>query len=185
LTLSALSLAAQKPVYEFSLKVDPVECAKGSAKLEIGGVKSGDSTSIEWSTGQRNLHAIGSLEEGDYSLRIYLKRKQDSLVFITDTTLYYNVPKLLCPIGISKHFSPNDDGYNDLLGITHVQNHPEFEFHVYNKWGQRVHFQKKEYKPWDGTWNGLPLPDGTYYYVFFYKSGDKDQIVKGDVTILR
>jgi gliding motility-associated-like protein len=37
--------------------------------------------------------------------------------------------------------------------------------------------------PWDGTYNGKPLPSGTYYYVIDLGNGDVPY--KGDVTIIR
>jgi hypothetical protein len=48
-----------------------------------------------------------------------------------------------------------------------------------------VHSQKGTYTPWDGKWNGINVLDGTYYYVFYYDGGNKHDLVKGDVTILR
>ena len=48
-----------------------------------------------------------------------------------------------------------------------------------------MHSQKGTYTPWDGKWNGIHVPDGTYYYVFYYDGGHKNKHVKGDVTVLR
>jgi gliding motility-associated-like protein len=36
---------------------------------------------------------------------------------------------------------------------------------------------------WDGTYNGDPLPDGTYYYVIEFT--DSEDVVKGAVNIIR
>lgn len=174
---------AQEP--SFQLKTFPEECEKGSARLTVSGTLPKDSVRIEWSTGQLNLKTVPALEAGSYSVRVYIRRRQDTLVHSWDTTLAFNVEKTLCPVSVSRHFSPNDDGYNDLLNISNAQYYPDFEFQVFNRWGQRVHFQEKTFEPWDGTWNSLRLPDGTYYYIFFFEAGNRSKAVKGDLTILR
>jgi gliding motility-associated-like protein len=39
---------------------------------------------------------------------------------------------------------------------------------------------------WDGTYNGKPVPDGTYYYVIDYRLINGESIVmRGDLTIIR
>ena len=48
-----------------------------------------------------------------------------------------------------------------------------------------MHSQKQNYTPWNGTWNGVNVLDGTYYYVFYYDGSNKDKIIKGDITVLR
>ena len=64
-------------------------------------------------------------------------------------------------------FSPNGDGVNDHFAILGVENFPNNEVSVFNRWGNRV-FLKKGYTNadgWSGTWEGKHLPDGTYFYV--------------------
>jgi gliding motility-associated-like protein len=171
--------------FQFQFNTIAEECTKGSVVLTIGGTSSGDTTEVEWSTGQRNVMMVRNLDAGDYSVEVKIRRWRDSALIVTDTSLFYSIGKELCPIEISKSFSPNDDGYNDFMTINNVDKHPEFELGVYNKWGQKVHGQKNTYVPWDGTWNGIPVPVGVYYVVFFFNSGDKEKIVKADVTIIR
>jgi gliding motility-associated-like protein len=180
----AIAISQQPPVYEYSLHLTPSECERGSAVLSLKGVSQNDSVSIDWSTGERNVHKVNNLEHGEYSVRIYV-RHLDSTFHIRDTTLWFTIDTVKCPVGVPRHFSPNSDGYSDALNLTRVELYPNFEFHVYNRWGQRVHFQKNEYRPWDGTWLGMPLPDATYYYIFIYDSSRKDKLQKGDIAILR
>jgi gliding motility-associated-like protein len=171
--------------FDFSLARVAEKCNKGSVVLTITTSIANPTTNIEWSNGRRDTDRLFELDEGDYSVRVVSKYNPDSLVRVLDTTIYFRIEKELCEISIPKFFSPNSDGYNDMLFIGNVEKHPEFDFNVYNKWGQKVHGQKKQYIPWDGTWNGLPMPDGVYYFVFFYDSGDKHSYATGDITILR
>ncbi|MFT7612126.1 MAG: gliding motility-associated-like protein, partial [Parvicellaceae bacterium] len=50
------------------------------------------------------------------------------------------------------------------------------------RWGQHVFSSKNYNNDWDGTFNGEPLPDGSYYYVIQCDGSVKE---KGALTILR
>ena len=83
-------------------------------------------------------------------------------------------------------FTPNGDGINDRWLITNGPCLKRAMVSVYNRYGNKV-YESSDYKnDWDGTYNGKPLPDATYYYVIQYEliNGEKP-LAKGDVTILR
>ena len=62
-------------------------------------------------------------------------------------------------------FSPNGDGINDTFTIEGIEDFPNNELKIFNRWGNIV-FEQKGYKgQWDGTWNNQLLPDGTYFYL--------------------
>jgi gliding motility-associated-like protein len=183
--LASLRCFAQPPAIEVTVHTQPEICTRGFAQLSLTGLHNNDSTSLEWSTGERNVTQVTQLSEGSYSIRIYVKRRQDTLVFVRDTTIWFSVGKERCPVIVPKYFTPNGDAYNDVLVISNVDYYPDFEFEVFNKAGQRVHRQRKEYTAWDGSWLGIPLPDATYYFVFFYDVKDRKNFVQGDITILK
>ncbi len=79
-------------------------------------------------------------------------------------------------------FSPNNDGINDRWNITALNTYPNSEVSVFNRYGQIV-FHSINYTPWNGTFNGKPLPVGTYYYIIDLKNNTKQQ--SGWVEILR
>jgi len=61
-------------------------------------------------------------------------------------------------------FTPNDDGINDTWLIPGLAAYPGVEVLIYDRWGQLV-FRSTGYRdPWDGTFNGNKVPEGTYYY---------------------
>ncbi len=184
LFLYLISYSVNGQNYQFKIITEAENCDLGSASVEVIGAVANDSISTQWSSGEYNFITVRNLMKGSYSVKVKVKHRKDSIVQITDTTLYFNVEKGFCPISVSKYFTPNDDGINDLLQIGNVTKHPDFEFQVYNKWGQRVHSQKNTYTPWDGKWLGVDLPDGSYFYVFFY-DGNKKALEKGDITIIR
>ena len=74
-------------------------------------------------------------------------------------------------ITIPNTFTPNNDGINDLWEIHKINTYPQCRVQIFDRNGQQV-FQSSGYaKPWDGTYNGKPLPVGTYYYVIDLKDG--------------
>ncbi|WCT12215.1 gliding motility-associated C-terminal domain-containing protein [Mucilaginibacter jinjuensis] len=75
-------------------------------------------------------------------------------------------------LGIPNTFTPNGDGVNDKWEIKNISTYPNALVSIYNRNGQQV-FQSRGYATaWDGTYNGSPLPTGTYYYVIDLQDGD-------------
>jgi gliding motility-associated-like protein len=92
-------------------------------------------------------------------------------------------PKLFMPTA----FSPNGDGLNDTWKIFGAD-FSQLDLRVYNRWGEAVFITYDKGAEWDGTYNGMPLPTGTYWWKAQYENvlqkGQK--IVKqGMVSIVR
>lgn len=85
---------------------------------------------------------------------------------------------------ITTLFTPNGDGINDNWYIQNIESYPDSEVMVYNIHGQQVYNQTNYMNDWKGTYNGSPLPDGTYYYVLTF-SKDESLIFKGSLDILK
>jgi gliding motility-associated-like protein len=125
-------------------------------------------------------------------------------IFTTIYTLRVSDPTGLCPfvtddirvevvqscINIKNAFTPNGDGINDTWFIYDqnfcLTNPGGAKVTVFNRYGSRV-FESKDYaNKWDGTYNGKPLPDGTYYAIIEFTLFDgSKQFKRTDVTILR
>ncbi|MBK8228432.1 MAG: gliding motility-associated C-terminal domain-containing protein [Flavobacteriales bacterium] len=78
----------------------------------------------------------------------------------TDTVVV-DVVRLVNP---PNTFTPNSDGRNDAWEIPGIQDYPGAVVMIYDRWGQRVFNSNGYREPWDGTRNGRPLSEGTYYY---------------------
>lgn len=63
-------------------------------------------------------------------------------------------------------FSPNGDGSNEVWVIEGTENYPGCVLSVFDGRGRRVYEKMGYSSDWDGTYQGKPVPDGTYYYVF-------------------
>ncbi len=83
--------------------------------------------------------------------------------------------------------TPNDDGFNDELIINCLrgEDFPDAEMIIYNQWGDEV-YRRKPYGNgvwWDGTYNGDPVTDGSYYYLFTKETGGS--VTRGYLTVYR
>ena len=83
---------------------------------------------------------------------------------------------------ISSLFTPNSDGMNDYWYIPELEQYGKLQVTVYNRFEQAVYRSDSYKNDWDGTWNGYPLPSGSYYYII--KSSTKG-FIKGVVNIVR
>ena len=65
---------------------------------------------------------------------------------------------------IPSGFSPNGDGINDFWQIVGIDKYPNTNVYIYNRLGIKV-FSSDNYKnDWNGFFNGVKVPDGTYFY---------------------
>lgn len=79
--------------------------------------------------------------------------------------------------------TPNGDGVNDVWVVQNLDLYPNNEVVIFDRAG-RVVFRQFDYKnTWDGTFNGMALPEDTYYYALYINSG-KGKLT-GFITIVR
>ncbi len=93
------------------------------------------------------------------------------------------VSVLITPPPPPNVFSPNGDGINDVWVIIGLEPYPECTVEIYTRYGQPVFHSTGYNKPWNGSFNGKPLPIGTYYYVITLTNQMKR--MSGSVTVLR
>ena len=79
--------------------------------------------------------------------------------------------------------SPNGDGVNDFWIVQNIQLYPNNEVKVFDRAGRVVYSKKGYDNSWDGTLNGKPLAEDTYYYILDLGNGNAK--LKGFITIVR
>jgi gliding motility-associated-like protein len=84
-------------------------------------------------------------------------------------------------------FSPNGDGNNDIfLPLGSALFAKEYDFRIWNRWGQEVFRSTDPTIGWDGTFKGPPSITGVYAYVITYKNiYNEPKMLKGNVTLVR
>jgi gliding motility-associated-like protein len=162
----------------FTISVKTYEtCFFNSVKIKVEGIA--PPYHLSWSNGATG-DSSSNLSGGDFSVHI-----SDNDTTTRDTSVSFSLIYPPCGVHFANHFTPNNDGYNDMWSISNTIYYPNFLLEVFDRSGQLVHVQRHEYTPWEGTQFGIKLSEATYYYIFFYDEKVKSRHEKGNVTIIR
>ena len=103
--------------------------------------------------------------------------KSDTIIVeLKDCDTYIYIPNV---------FSPNDDGYNDVLFVR-GSSIKGFNFRIYNRWGEIVFESTDITIGWDGTQKGKALNSGVFVYQLIYTDWQNiKQNKSGNVTLIR
>lgn len=97
-----------------------------------------------------------------------------------------NVTFRNCKVWFPSAFSPNGDRLNDIAKlIGDIGNVSEYKLIIYNRWGQNVYTGSDVRQGWDGMFKDKPADVGTYYYIYKVVYRGNEEIVKGDLTLIR
>lgn len=109
--------------------------------------------SYEWNTGN-NTNSLEISEEGIYSVKVITQTKDKICGIAQDevTVGFWNVHTY-------NVLTPNDDGENDVFIVDGIEK-GDWILEVYNRWGQRVYYDKH----YANTWNPEVLTEGTYFF---------------------
>lgn len=118
----------------------------------------------------------------------------DYTVSVTDgictnsATVQLKVMSILCDrtfVYVPNAFTPNDDGKNDVIKV-YSQIATEITFRIFNRWGEMVFETKDINVGWDGKFRGKLLDPDTYdYYLEATCIGGDQEIIKGNITLIR
>ncbi len=142
----------------------------------------GDGTA---STLENPMHTFPNQSTGSYPVTLYAFNNlgcYDSTVVwiqVEEGVLYF----------VPNSFTPNSDELNQLFLASFIGGFDayNFELRVYNRWGESVFVTKNVQEGWDGTYQGMEVPDGTYSWIIQYKikNNDGKRILKGHVNVIR
>lgn len=105
------------------------------------------------------------LSAGDYRVRIV---GASGCFFIKIITVGLDSEED-CKLKFYSGITPNGDGNNDIWSIDNIEQFPENDVKIFNRWGDIV-WEGSEYNNDDVVWDGKnsggnDLPDGTYFYL--------------------
>ncbi|WP_289665033.1 T9SS type B sorting domain-containing protein [Flavobacterium panacagri] len=80
-------------------------------------------------------------------------------------------------------FTPNNDTFNDVWEVTGMENYPQAEITIFDRYGKLIAQLSRSKMSWDGTLNQVPLPASDYWYAL--KIDDTMPILKGHFSLKR
>ncbi len=112
----------------------------------------------------------GTISLGTLSFGIHELFIQDSNECSTSTTFEIDAIEL----EPSKYFTPNGDGQNDYWEVGNLELYPNTEIYIHDRFGKEIaKYNGKDFKGWDGTYMGNPLPGTDYWYVIYVRETGK------------
>ena len=121
------------------------------------------------------------LAVGSNTITVAVKA-QDGVTIDTYTVVVYR-GEAQADINCNNVLTPNGDGKNDYWVIKDIELYPQNNVIIFDKGGRLIYSKKSYNNEWDGTLNGHPLAEGTYYFVV--DLGPNLRKFKGSISILR
>lgn len=147
-----------------------VEDALATVKVDGSTVASGSASSpVSLGVGHTTIRVVVTAGDGVTRLEydVDVTRNQPPVAEIKPTNI----------------LTPNGDGKNDTWLVPDIQLFPDNLVKVFDRGGRQVYAKHGYNNDWDGTLNGNPLPEGTYYYIV--DLGGNNKLIRGYITILR
>lgn len=88
------------------------------------------------------------------------------------------------PVYIPNSFSPNGDDVNPIFKI-YTEGKVNMTGHIVNRWGEIVFSWSDQDKGWDGTFNGVDVPDGLYAYRIYVRTECEVRTEYGFVNVIK
>jgi gliding motility-associated-like protein len=136
-----------------------------------------------------NIPEIDRIDVNETTVVIYLKKEepyfeysidginyQNSNVFfnvqsglqaayVREINLCSNLSQPFIVLIAPKFFTPNGDTYNDFWGVKGLNNYPQAEVSIFDRYGKLISVLNATKPTWDGMLNTYPLPSDDYWYV--------------------
>lgn len=101
---------------------------------------------------------------------------------VTTLTPECNHPFIFFP----NAFTPNDDGFNDVVRVRAAFAVDEVYFIIYSRWGEKMFEGNSLDDEWDGTFKNEKLCSDVYaYYLRVRCTNGEEYIKKGNITLLK
>jgi len=133
-----------------------------------------------WNTGS-NSSSITITQSGQYWLEV-----KDNKGCVGIDSILVLPKECLKGFFMPTAFTPNNDGKNDILKPILLGNVKQFQFWIYNRWGQVVFHSVDLSKGWDGNYKQLNQNGNVFVWVCTYKfESEPLQSKKGTFVLIR
>jgi len=94
-------------------------------------------------------------------------------------------PSAICTLfGIPNAFTPNGDGINDYFKPTIGFPVQEYQFEIFNKWGEKIFVTNEVNNGWDGRVKSVLQNTGGFVYIIHYKINGLPYLYKGNFILI-
>ncbi|MEI7594966.1 MAG: gliding motility-associated C-terminal domain-containing protein [Bacteroidota bacterium] len=107
----------------------------------------------------------------------WIKATKTACTTVSDSV---EVTLINCSVTVPNAFTPNGDSYNETFYIKGLEEYPNTNLSVYNRWGKLIY----ESSNYQNNWDGNNAADGTYYYIITYPP-KTFETASGTVNIIR
>lgn len=154
--------------------------AKGKGKLEYALFDSNGVVIVNWQT-NNELIIPSNITDNNFSVKV---RLNNCGISERKNVIYLALPNVV---------TPNNDGYNDVWQpmtkdgkVNDTSN--SYRLTIFDRLGKHILSQEgTDIIKWDGTHNGKPVADGTYWYLleFSKQSDDLQVLYSGSILVKR
>ena len=154
--------------------------AKGNGKLEYALFDSTGKVIVEWQT-NNELIIPDNIRDNDFTVKV---RLNNCGATERKNVIYLSLPNVV---------TPNQDGKNDFWQpmtkngkVNDTSN--SYKLIIFDRFGKQILSQEGvDIIKWDGTLNGKPVADGTYWYMleFSKQSDDMQVLYSGSILVKR
>ena len=103
-------------------------------------------------------------------------------VFVRDKNGCGIVSKEVTVLDYPKFFTPNGDGYNDIWFIKNLENYPNPNVKIFDRFGKLIYSFNKNQRGWNGNYNKNVMPSSDYWFTLDLENG---KIIKGHFALKR
>jgi gliding motility-associated-like protein len=156
---------------------------------------------------EHEIPQIDRIEVNGTRVVIYLKKEQDYFEYsvdgvnFQDSNVFYDVPgglqtayvkeksgcggtaKTFVVLVFPAFFTPNNDSFNDVWEVTGMENYPQAQVTIFDRYGKLLAQLGASRMSWDGTFNKADLPASDYWYAL--KIDNIQPILRGHFSLKR
>ncbi len=148
------------------------------------GVGKWNSTEQEWQDNDFTIIPVPNIVS-EYNIPNKIATSNNVMTYEDDVYSLLGV-ELIFPTA----FTPNNDGINDFFEIEYLEQFPDNELTIYNRWGEQIYQSKPYLNDWNGVNNGTGVkllgdnvPEDTYFYVLILN--EKTPPIKNYIELVR
>ncbi|OXA79642.1 gliding motility-associated C-terminal domain-containing protein [Flavobacterium aquidurense] len=156
---------------------------------------------------EHEIPLIDRIDVNGTKVVIYLNKEQDYFEYSVDGTnfqdsnIFYDVPgglqtayareengcggtaKNFVVLVFPAFFTPNNDTFNDVWEVTGMENYPQAQVTIFDRYGKLIAQLTASKMSWDGTFNKALLPASDYWYSL--KIDNTQPVLRGHFSLKR